>query len=168
MEIEPSDRIQFAVISSSTRVIVMPEYRPQAPPTPISTSTLPTEMDIPPTKSAKSLVRSIGTFVYSSLPEVPLLSEKKPVAKPVKPNLALVPGRHRRLFRVELDEDPSIHPTIARINRADWSEDDGTGWPHIFVAKVTVYRSNKEVDSHVFVPLKSILGKLLFAAECHS
>ncbi|CAF5145938.1 unnamed protein product, partial [Rotaria magnacalcarata] len=73
--------------------------------------------------------------------------------------LALVPGRHRRIYRVELDETTLINPTIARINRSDWSsnDDDGTGWPNVFVAKVTVYRSSKEIKS---LPLESTTASL--------
>jgi hypothetical protein len=142
VQIEPSDDIAFSVISSSTQVIVIPEYREQAIVQPELTSTLPSDTHTESSKSIKSLVRSIGTLVCSSLPNAPILTEKKSISK-----LALVPGRHRRLYRVEIDETTSINPTIARINRSDWSsdDDDGTGWPNIFVAKVTVYRSSKEI-----------------------
>ncbi len=139
------------MISSSTRVTVIPEYREQAIIQPEPTSSLPSDMHIEPSKSLKTLVRSIGTFVYSSLPNSPMSSEKKTIDKQSKSKLALVPGRRRRLYRVEIDETTSDNPTIARINRSDWSsdDDDGTGWPNIFVAKVTVYRSSKEVRSNL-------------------
>jgi len=137
------------VISSSTRVIVIPEYREQSTIQPEQTSILPSDTHIEPSKSLKSLVRSIGTLVCSSLPNSPISFDKKSLDKQSKSKLALVPGRHRRLYRVEIDETTSINPTIARINRSDWSsdDDDGTGWPNIFVAKVTVYRSSKEIKS---------------------
>ncbi len=139
------------MISSSTRVIVIPEYREQQAIQPEQTTSLPLDTHIETSKSIKSLVRSIGTFVCSSLPNTPMSifneSDKKSLDKQSTSKLALVPGRHRRLYRVEIDETTSINPTIAFINRSDWSsnDDDGTGWPTIFVAKVTVYRSSKEV-----------------------
>ena len=148
VQIEPSDDIAFSVISSSTQVIVIPEYREQSIVQPEQTTSLPSDTHIEPSKSIKSFVRSIGTLVCSSLPNAPVLTEKKSIEKQSISKLALVPGRHRRLYRVEIDETTSINPTIARINRSDWSyddDDDGTGWPNIFVAKVTVYRSSKEV-----------------------
>jgi hypothetical protein len=148
VQIEPNDNIDFSVISSSTRVIVIPEYREQSTTIqPVQTSSLPSDTHIETSKSLKSLVRSIGTLVCSSLPNSPISSDKKSLNQQSKSKLALVPGRHRRLYRVEIDETTSINPTIARINRSDWSsnDDDGTGWPDIFVAKVTVYRSSKEV-----------------------
>jgi len=138
------------VISSSTQVIVIPEYREQSIIQPEQTSTLPSDTHIEPSKSLKTLVRSIGTLVCSSLPNSPISSDKKSLDKQSKSKLALVPGRHRRLYRVEIDETTLINPTIARINRSDWSsndDDDGTGWPNIFVAKVTIYRSSKEIKS---------------------
>lgn len=144
VQIEPNDNIDFSVINSSTRVVVIPEYREQSKiiqsEQPVS---LPSDTQIEPSKSLKTLVRSIGTLVCSSLPNTSTVPDKK-----LKSKLALVPGRHRRLYRVEIDETTSINPTIARINRSDWSsnEDDGTGWPDVFVAKVTVYRSHKEVN----------------------
>jgi len=135
VEIEPND---YSVISSSTRVIVIPEYRPQQP-QPVQSSSFDGNLDVEQVStrlSLKTFVRSIGSFVYSSFPDGP-----KPVDQLVKPNLTLIPGRHRRLFRVELDDSP----IMARINRADWSSDadDGTQWPDVFVAKATVYRSHK-------------------------
>jgi hypothetical protein len=135
--------MNFSVISSSTRVIVIPEYREQSIIQPEQTS----DTHIEPSKSLKNFVRSIGTFVCSSLPNSPISSNKKSLDKQSKSKLALVPGRHRRLYRVEIDETTSINPTIAHINRSDWSSDDGTGWPNIFVAKLTIYRSSKEIKS---------------------
>ncbi len=156
VQIEPSDNVAFSVISSSTRVIVIPEFREQSTIKPEQTSSLPSDTHIETSKSLKSFVRSIGTLVCSSLPH-PSISifneqEKKSIDLQSKSKLALVPGRHRRLYRVEIDETNSINPTIARINRSDWSsnDDDGTGWPNIFVAKVTVYRSHKEVTNKIF------------------
>jgi hypothetical protein len=140
------------VISSSTRVTVVPEFREQQTTIhPEQTPSLPSDTHIEPSTSLKTLVRSIGTFVYSSLPNSPITifnePEKKSLDLPSKSKLALVPGRHRRIYRVEIDDTTSVNPTIARINRSDWSsnDDDGTGWPNIFVAQVTVYRSSKEV-----------------------
>ncbi len=147
VQIEPSDDIPFSVISSSTQVIVIPEYREQSIVQPEQTSIHPSDTHIEPPNSFKNLVRSVGTLVCSSFPNMSILTEKKSLEKQSISKLALVPGRHRRLYRVEIDETTSINPTIARINRSDWSsdDDDGTGWPNIFVAKVTVYRSSKEV-----------------------
>ncbi|CAF3602608.1 unnamed protein product [Rotaria sordida] len=156
VQIEPCDNIPFSVISSSTRVTVIPEFREQSiiqPEPTSSSSSLPANIDIKNSLSLKNLVRSIGTFVYSSLPNSPMKifneSEKKSIDVQTKSKLALVPGRNRRIYRVEIDETTLINPTIARINRSDWSlnDDDGTGWPDIFVAKVTVYRSSKEIKS---------------------
>jgi hypothetical protein len=126
----------------------VPEFREQEPEKIVS---LPSDTHIEPSTSLTSFVRSIGTMVYSSLPNSPLSifnkSEKKSINSQSNSKLALVPGRRRGIYRVEIDETNSINPTIARINRSDWSldDDDGTGWPNIFVAKVTVYRSSKEV-----------------------
>lgn len=147
VQIEPSDDIPFSVISSSTQVIVIPEYREQSIVQPEQTSIHPSDTHIEPPNSFKNLVRSVGTLICSSFPNVSILTEKKSFEKQSISKLALVPGRHRRLYRVEIDETTSINPTIARINRSDWSsdDDDGTSWPNIFVAKVTVYRSSKEV-----------------------
>ena len=148
MQIEPNDHVDFSVISSSTRVTVIPEYREPTIGQPEQTSTLPLDPLIEPSpKSLTSLVRPIGKLICSKFVNTSILTEKKFVNPPTKSKLALVPGRRRRLYRVELDETTSLNPTVAQINRSDWSspDDDGTGWPHTFVAKVTVYRSSKEV-----------------------
>ena len=139
------------MISAATRVVVVPEYREQSNAAAEPAPTLPpTQPDEAPT-SIKSIVRSIGAFVYSSLPKAPLgifhEPEKKPNQENAQCKLALVPGRHRRAFRVELGDTPL---TTARLNRSDWSaegDDDGTRWPSLFVARITVYRSSKEVRS---------------------
>ncbi|CAM4928388.1 unnamed protein product [Rotaria socialis] len=164
VQIEPSDNISFSVISASTRVTVVPEFREQSTAIqPESDSSLPSNLEIKQSLSLKSFVRSIGTLVYSSLPNSPMKifneTEKKTIDLQSKSKLALVPGRHRRIYRVELDETTLINPTIARINRSDWSsdDDDGTGWPNVFVAKVTVYRSSKEIKS---LPLEPTAASL--------
>ncbi|CAF4578406.1 unnamed protein product, partial [Rotaria sp. Silwood2] len=163
VQIEPCENIPFSVISSSTRVTVIPEFREQPIIQPELTSSLPTNIEIKNSISLKNFVRSIGTYVYSSLPNSPMKifneSEKNFIDLQSKSKLTLVPGRHRRIYRVEIDETTLINPTIARINRSDWSsnDDDGTGWPDIFVAKVTVYRSSKEIKSLTLDSTTSIL-----------
>lgn len=162
VQIEPCDNIPCSTISSSTRVTVVPEFREQSIVQPEHRpSSLPSNIEIKQTLSLKSFVRSIGTFVCSSLPNSPIKffeeSEKKPIDLRSKSKLTLVPGRHRRVFRVEIDETTTtMNPSIAQINRLDWTsndDDDGTGWPQIFVAKITVYRSSKEVRIFSFAIL---------------
>ena len=149
VQIEPNDDVSFSVINSSTRVTVIPEYREPTIVQPREQITAPLSDPLieQAPKSLTSLVRPIGTLIYSKFSTPSILTEKKTINQ--KSKLALVPGRRRRLYRIELDEttSSSLNPTIARINRCDWSspDDDGTGWPHIFVGKVTVYRSSKEV-----------------------
>lgn len=162
VEIEPND---YSVISSSTRVIVIPEYRPQQQSTTMSSSPPPSIDNLSIEHSGNSLktfVRSIGSYVSSSFPDGSKVVSNK---KLVKPNLTLIPGRHRRLFRVELDDNNTLNPTIARINRVDWSSDadDSTNWPDIFVAKITVYRSNKldsipEQIPHIYFLLVQLIN----------
>jgi hypothetical protein len=95
----------------------------------------------------------------ASLPNSPLsvfnVPEKKPLATC---QLALVPGRHRRLLRVEIDSKT----TVVRINRFDWSSEDETVWPSLFVAKVTVYRSSKEIRGTDPSNIPEHLPKILF------
>ncbi|CAF1062568.1 unnamed protein product [Adineta steineri] len=168
VQIEPNDNIDFSMISSSTRVTVIPEFREQSIVQPEQIPSLPSDAFIEPSKSLKSVIRSIGKFVYSSLPNSPMISfsEPKKTSSDLqsKSKLALVPGRHRQIFRVEIDETTSINPTIARINRSDWSsdDDDGTGWPNIFVAKITVYRSSKEIKSLTSDTLPEHIPKTYF------
>ncbi|UJR08584.1 hypothetical protein I4U23_012843 [Adineta vaga] len=155
-QIEPSDNVAFSVINASTRVTVIPEFREQQQSSVQSEQTLslPSNIQNESSISLKILVRSLGKLVYTSLPNSPMIifndSEKKNVDSQSKSKLNLVPGRHRRIYRVEIDETTTINPTIARINRSDWSSnhiDNDTIWPDIFVAKVTVHRSSKEIKS---------------------
>jgi hypothetical protein len=166
VQIEPDKDIAFSVISSSTRVTVIPEFREQSPIQPTQVPSLPSDNPTETPTSLKLFVRSIGTFVCSSLPNSPLSifneTGKKSIHEQTNSKLALVPGRHRRLFRVEIDETTSVNPTIALINRSDWSsiDDDGTGWPSIFAVKVTVYRSSKEVTKLFRILLNEIFFRL--------
>ena len=146
------------MISSSTRVTVMPEFHEEKKQQlqsfiqPEQISSLPIDTHDQSSMPLKTLIRSLGKFVYTSLPNSPMTlfqeSDTKSNNIQSKSKLTLVPGRHRRVYRVEIDETTSINPTIARINRSDWSRDesaDNTTWPDVFVAKLTVYRSSKEV-----------------------
>ena len=154
VQIEPSDQIAFSVISSSTRVVVVPEFRPsgiEAPTLPVTPSS---------ETSLGNVVRSIGTYVCSSLPNSPL-SFFHETEKRTLPTcqLALLPGRHRRVFRVEIDPR---NPTTVRINRSDWSSDDETVWPSLFVVKVMIYRSSKEIRALEPSNIPERLPKILF------
>ena len=81
VQIEPNDNVDFSVISSSTRVIVIPEYREEKIIQPEQTSSLPSDTHIESSISLKTFVRSIGTFVCSSLHNSSILSEKKSIDK---------------------------------------------------------------------------------------
>ena len=149
VEMEPKT---FAtVIDSSTRVTVIPEYRPPA----VSSSSSSSSPSSPPTlPSTRPFLRSIGSFVCSSLSDG---MKKRPASSSSSSSttrktcpLTLIPGRHRRVFRLEIDATHSqlSHPTIIRINRSDWSnDDDETRWPSQFVVKTTIFRSKDDPKS---------------------
>ncbi|CAF1614320.1 unnamed protein product, partial [Adineta ricciae] len=175
VQIEPSDNVEFSVISSSTRVTVMPEFheekkqQTQSFIQPEQISSLPIDTHDLSSISLKILIRSLGKFVYASLPNSPMTlfqeSDTKSSNIQSKSKLTLVPGRHRRIYRVEIDETTSINPTIARINRSDWSVNeiaDNTTWPDVFVAKLTVYRSSKEIKSSTTDSVPKHISKVYF------
>ncbi|CAF0731088.1 unnamed protein product [Didymodactylos carnosus] len=158
--IEPSD-IKYALISSTTNVTVVPEFRePNENNLQIKNhnsrvETEPILNDSPSLTTVHGkndnyisynlLTRKVGSFFRSQFVKTFNLNEKKQEFSISENKLTLVPGRNRHVFRVQFDDNISFSPTLVHINRNDWSSE--SNWPSSFVVKATVYRSSKEIKS---------------------
>lgn len=152
-QVEPSGDVPCVIINSASHVTVVPEYR-QNQIRPVES--LPSESEensAIPKEDLKSgflvkFIRSIGNFAYSSavstgIPNILKDDSENQIDRACK--LALIPGRHRRLFRIEACQT-NKNLGVARINRTDWlfEDDRVNAWPSLFVAKLTIYRTGKE------------------------